>query len=549
MIAFENIEQFLLDSGKISQYDLKKAAEECSISGITREQLWIQKKLLSENELLCLLSKFLCLKYINLDIDSIDLSLSSMVPEFMAVKYNSAPVGMENDKLILAMAYPFNPYSADDISFASGHEVEPVLSLKVQVENAIKVIYGEHNEKEKNIRAVSSAKIKNIEEGSDTAPAVNMLNTILLRAIESRASDIHIEPFEDYVRVRFRVDGELRNEQDIVKNTQLISRIKVMANLNIAEKRIPQEGRIFINIGDDDYDLRVSIMPVAYGEKAAIRILKRRNFLMSKEELGFKRCDLEKIESMIRMHYGIILITGPTGSGKSTTLYTLLNELNDGKRNIVTIEDPVEYMIKGINQMNINTKLELTFASGLRSILRQDPDVIMIGEIRDPETAEIAVRAAITGHLVFSTLHTGDASEVIIRLMEMGVKPFLIYSTLIGSIAQRLVKRICPECKYGYPAGIYEKSILGINGDQDQVIYKGRGCSFCGYTGYYSRIAVYEIIDFKRGSTNFYQYGNDSYEIARALKAMDFKTLKQNCIELVTEGITTVDELVRVIYE
>ena len=304
-------------------------------------------------------------------------------------------------------------------------------------------------------------------ENIKNAPAVRLVDSLVKNAVKSRASDIHIEPFEKYIRVRYRIDGELHEVLKSAKETlaALVTRIKILGNMNIAEKRIPQDGRILMNIDEKDYDLRVSILPTVYGEKVVIRVLDRENFLKSKEQLGLSDDDLEKLEGIIKSPYGIILVTGPTGSGKSTTLYTILSDLNKENTNIITVEDPVEYLMDGINQVNVNIKAGLTFASGLRSILRQDPDIIMIGEIRDSETAEIAISSAITGHLVLSTIHTNDAASAVVRLSEMGVEPYLVASSVSGIISQRLVRKICKHCKTSYEASNYEKTILGIEAD------------------------------------------------------------------------------------
>lgn len=548
--AFERIDELLIKMGKIAAEDIKNPGNECEGNeNLTGGDL-IEKGLISEDELLQEISRSLNIKRLSLDSVFIGSDISKYVPLSIARKYHLVPIGISQGKLIAAISYPFEPYALNDISFTAGHDVEPVLATRKEIDELTKIVYSSEMEHDGSAGASSNKLFPNKDiKGLESAPAVSMINSIIAQAVKSRASDIHIEPFEDYVRVRFRVDGELREFLRTVKQAQspLISRIKIISNLNIAEKRVPQEGRICMKVDGEEVDLRVAIMPTAFGEKAAIRILKRKNFLISKEGLGFKEDDLKMIETMIRMHCGIILITGPTGSGKSTTLYTLLNELNTVKRNIITIEDPVEYMIEGITQINVNNRLGLTFASGLKAILRQDPDVIMIGEIRDRETAEIAIRAAITGHLVFSTLHTNDAPGSVIRLIEMGAQPFLVSSALIGTIAQRLVKRICNSCKYEYKADEYEKALLGVEAHKKIALYRGRGCKACGHTGYYSRIAVYEIMEFAMRYKNIISQSNDFYGIRDICIKNGMKTLRENCIELVLGGITTVDELLRVI--
>ena len=362
------------------------------------------------------------------------------------------------------------------------------------------------------------------------------------------ASDVHVEPFENEVRVRARVDGSLQNMLSIPKESQntLITRIKILANLNIAEKRIPQDGRILTNIDGKAVDLRVSILPTVNGEKVVIRILSKDSSLMNKESLGMRKDDMKKLEQILQNPFGIILVTGPTGSGKSTTLYAVLNELNTIDKNIITVEDPVEFMVDGINQVNVNSKAGLTFASGLRSILRQDPDIIMVGEIRDGETAEIAIRAAITGHVVLSTLHTNDAPSSVARLVDMGIEPYLISTSVTGIIAQRLVRKVCTKCAKKYYASEYEKRILGRDSDEKIILTKGEGCPHCNGTGYKGRIGIYEILPIERNVRDAITAGKNS-DVLKDIAIKDgMKTLRMACMEHVYEGITTVDELLRV---
>ena len=329
------------------------------------------------------------------------------------------------------------------------------------------------------------------------APVVKMIEYMFKNSIEMRASDIHIEPYEKEVRIRYRIDGELStvNLIGIESLPPLVARIKILAGLNIAEKRIPQDGRIITKVDEKEVDLRVSILPVVYGEKVVIRILDKNNYKVHKEHLGLSTENINKLNRIISNPHGIVLVTGPTGSGKSTTLYSILDDINSENINIVTVEDPVEYTLEGINQVNLNNKYGMTFASGRRSILRQDPDVIMIGEIRDDETAEIAVKAAITGHLVLSTLHTNDAPTTITRLIDMGIENYLVATSVVGVIAQRLVRKICPYCKTSYVASDYEKRILDIDEKEELILYSAKGCGYCNNSGYIGRVGVYEIME------------------------------------------------------
>ncbi|MNM99052.1 Type II secretion system protein E [compost metagenome] len=382
------------------------------------------------------------------------------------------------------------------------------------------------------------------------APAVKLVDSIIENAVRMKASDVHIEPLEKKVRVRFRVDGNLQKVLEISKETQgsLITRIKIVANLNIAEKRVPQDGRIITNIDNKEVDLRVSVLPTIHGEKIVIRILLRSSFLMRKEELGLSNYNMKILSSIMDKPYGIILVTGPTGSGKSTTVYTLLNELNTIDKNIITVEDPVEYIVEGISQVNVNTKAGLTFASGLRSMLRQDPDIIMIGEIRDNETAEIAIRAAITGHIVLSTIHTNDAPSTIARLKDMNIEPYLISTSINGIIAQRLVRKVCPHCYEIYEASDYEKEILEVDNDISLSLARAKGCPLCQDIGYKGRIGIYEIMDIGRELREGINKKKNSDELRDIAIKSGMKTLKMACTEHVLNKITTVEELLRVTF-
>ena len=372
---------------------------------------------------------------------------------------------------------------------------------------------------------------------------------MIAQAVNMRASDVHIEPFNDNVRVRFRIDGDLQEIMNLSKNTisAIITRIKIMGKMNIAERRIPQDGRVEINVDGRDIDLRISTLPTIYGEKIVLRILDRGSFLFTKKDLGFTEEDFISFENILNQPYGMILVTGPTGSGKTTTLYTILSELNSIEKNIITVEDPVEYKFSGINQVQVNNKAGLTFANGLRSILRQDPDIIMLGEIRDGETAKMAVRAAITGHLVFSTLHTNDTASSITRLVDMGIEPYLVSSAVIGIISQRLIKKLCPFCKIPYETSYREKKILGLDTEKDMVFYKPNMCNLCN-KGYKGRTAVHEVMpideDIRRGI--------DRRESADYIKNLaiekGMKTLFQNAVRLVENGTITMEEALKVGY-
>lgn len=550
----KSLESLLLESGKIKPEELKTALEKQIRTGKRLEEILVEDRLITEKEILEIMEVYLGIRHLELEKVTINPDVAKSIPEALAKKYTLIPIDIEKDKIIVAMSNPLNLFATDDVKFATGYEVEPVIASKDDINRAIEKMFSRQNAEKavedlKNEYGVTEKKETDSEymDEVNNAPAVRLVNSIITQAVKSRASDVHIEPYENYIKIRFRIDGQLQEVMRAAKQTlpAITTRIKIMSSLNIAERRLPQDGRVMLTVDNKDIDMRVSVLPTVFGEKIVIRVLNKSNFLINKSGLGIDSENLKKIENMIKMPYGIILITGPTGSGKSTTLYTLLNELNTVDRNIITVEDPVEYMMEGINQIHVNNKIGLTFASGLRSILRQDPDVIMIGEIRDNETAEIAIRAAITGHLVLSTLHTNDAPSSISRLVDMGVQPFLVSSSLVGAIAQRLVRKICPNCKYEYSADESEKRLLGLNPDEKRTLYKGHGCSLCNNTGYYSRTGIYEVMEFSREYKDALSHNASAEEIKDLSIKLGMKTLKRSCTDLVLNGTTTVDELLR----
>ncbi|MDD4189589.1 MAG: GspE/PulE family protein, partial [Eubacteriales bacterium] len=405
--------------------------------------------------------------------------------------------------------------------------------------------------KENNL--IDAAKeVQNFQEDSiGNAPIVRLVNSILEQAVNDGASDIHIEPMENEVRARQRVDGSLAQILTIPKKAHaaIITRIKIIGNMNIAEKRIPQDGRCQLNIKGHELDVRISTIPTMYGEKAVMRILDRESFLKPKHVLGFSKDNLEKFDLLLKNPHGIILVTGPTGSGKTTTLYTMLSELNRESDNLITVEDPVEYIIKGLNQVQVNPKANLDFASGLRSILRQDPDIIMIGEIRDQETVEIAIRAAITGHLVLSTIHTNSSADTISRLLDMGVEPYMLSASLVGIIAQRLVRKICPVCKREYIPDPEDVRAMGLPENDPAIkFYSGAGCSNCGNTGDKGRMAVHEVLMINGEVRNLISMEDPANKIREYAKKNNIKTIKEECIRLLLEGTISLKEAISVAY-
>ncbi|AJA47554.1 type II secretion system protein E [Clostridium pasteurianum DSM 525 = ATCC 6013] len=559
MAAFnrKRIGDLLVDSGKITQEQLQEVLKKQRATGKRIGELLIEEKLLSQDDVIDILEIQNGIPRVYMEMTTVDKEAIQAVPESLANKYILIPIKIKDNTIHVAMADPLNMFALDDVKIASGYEVEPLLAGKDEILKAIDKYYsGQYIQKAaedltKEHMAASTQQVsEDIEEDVKNAPVVRLIDSIIKNASKAGASDIHIEPFEKYVRIRYRIDGELKEVLKSPKETlgALIARIKILANLNIAERRVPQDGRIVTEFEGSKIDLRVSTIPTIFGEKAVIRILSRENFIIGKEKLGLNALELEQIDSMLKVPYGIILVSGPTGSGKSTTLYSMLNDLNSDTKNIITVEDPVEYMMEGINQVNVNAKAGLTFASGLRSILRQDPDIVMIGEIRDNETAEIAIRAAITGHLVLSTIHTNDAPSSVIRLMDMGIEPYLVASAVAGIVSQRLVRKVCSHCNEEYEATEYEKKLLNVDVNKPLKLNRGKGCDYCGGSGYLGRTGVYEIMEIEREHREYIMNNKNTDELRDLCIKKGMKTLRNSCIDLVQKGITTTEELARIAY-
>lgn len=559
MAAFnrKRIGDLLVDSGKITQEQLQEVLKKQRATGKRIGELLIEEKLLSQDDVIDILEIQNGIPRVYMEMTTVDKEAIQAVPESLANKYILIPIKIKDNTIHVAMADPLNMFALDDVKIASGYEVEPLLAGKDEILKAIDKYYsGQYIQKAaedltKEHMAASTQQVsEDIEEDVKNAPVVRLIDSIIKNASKAGASDIHIEPFEKYVRIRYRIDGELKEVLKSPKETlgALIARIKILANLNIAERRVPQDGRIVTEFEGSKIDLRVSTIPTIFGEKAVIRILSRENFIIGKEKLGLNALELEQIDSMLKVPYGIILVSGPTGSGKSTTLYSMLNDLNSDTKNIITVEDPVEYMMEGINQVNVNAKAGLTFASGLRSMLRQDPDIVMIGEIRDNETAEIAIRAAITGHLVLSTIHTNDAPSSVIRLMDMGIEPYLVASAVAGIVSQRLVRKVCSHCNEEYEATEYEKKLLNVDVNKPLKLNRGKGCDYCGGSGYLGRTGVYEIMEIEREHREYIMSNKNTDELRDLCIKKGMKTLRNSCIDLVQKGITTTEELARIAY-
>lgn len=506
-----------------------------------------------------------------LGIESIDLSsiriqdeIIKMIDESVLRKYSLIPFAFSEKNpniLKVAMSDPLDIRAMDDISIITGFQIERCVTVQSDIAAAIDRYYGnaevlrvaEQYTKERTQQSEAALQNEQRQEQAD-APIVKLVRQIIEQAVHKRASDIHIEPMENQVRIRFRVDGVLQEEirHDITLHPAMIARIKIMSGLDISEKRRPQDGRATTIVDRQEYDIRVSMLPTVYGEKAVLRLAQKTGLTRDKKELGFPDGELEKFNDILSHNNGLILVTGPTGSGKSTTLYTALSELNVEGVNIITVEDPVEANINGINQVQVNEKAGLTFGAALRSILRQDPDIIMIGEIRDKETAEIAVKASITGHLVVSTLHTNSAVSTITRLSDMGVQNYMIGDSLIGVIAQRLVRRVCPECAVLEEATEDEKREIGMEKHPEKImIKKARHCECvkCGGTGYFGRIGVYEIMPVNREIKRAINQGETADVLEQIALKNGMKTLRMSVVDYVLKGITTIEEVRRVTYE
>jgi type IV pilus assembly protein PilB len=551
----------LIAAGKLSSEQLRVGLDRQRATGKRLGDIFVSEGMVREEDIAEALETQLGIKRVALEFFEVDTNVVRLITANLANKHNLLPVSIKNKKIQVVMSDPLNIIAVDDVRIATGYEVEPIIATSKEIKDAINKYYSSQlvmkaaNDlsKEQGTQKAADKRADEANEDFDevkNAPVVRLVDTIIENAVRNRASDIHVEPFEEYVKVRYRIDGDLIEELRTPLETKgaLITRLKILAGLNIAEKRVPQDGRILTKIDDKSVDLRVSVLPTVNGEKVVIRILSRDNFLVGKNKLGMGESDMKKLERIISNPHGIILVTGPTGSGKSTTLYTLLSELNTESKNLITVEDPVEFLLEGINQVGVNNKAGLTFAAGLRSILRQDPDIIMIGEIRDSETAEIATRAAITGHLVLSTIHTNDAPSSMVRLVDMGIEPYLIATSLCGVVAQRLVRRICPQCGEYYEASDYEKKLLNAPSDKPLKLKRGKGCTFCNNTGYKGRVGIYEIMEVTREHRELMLKNASTDELKDLCVKLGMKTLKEACEQHVLEGVTSVEELMRVAF-
>ncbi|WP_176717348.1 GspE/PulE family protein [Vulcanibacillus modesticaldus] len=544
----KRIGDILVETGLITKKQLEDALETQKQTKKRLGDILISKGIISEQQLIEVLEFQLGIPHVNLYKYKIDRSIVQIIPEQLALRYQVIPIKKNGNKLTVAMADPLDYYAIDDLRMTTGFQIEPVITSKDELAKIIDRYYGiqqtvneimEHLPKEDEIDE---------QIQSEDAPVSRMVNQILQNAVQQRSSDIHFDPQENELRVRFRIDGILRTEQILSKHLQgiITARLKIMSKLNIAEKRLPQDGRFQLEINHRPIDVRVSTLPTVHGEKVVLRILDLSQAIKKIEHLGFTETNANLYRQMFHKAFGLILVTGPTGSGKTSTLYSALNELNKDDVNIITIEDPVEYQLQGINQIQVNEKIELTFARGLRSVLRQDPDVIMVGEIRDHETASMAVRAALTGHLVLSTLHTNDAVSSITRLIDMGIEPFLVSSSLTGVVAQRLVRRVCTDCAVEYVPSVEEEVLLERYNVDNKRLVKGKGCPKCNMTGYRGRVAIHELLLLDDQIKKMVVEKQPDSEYRKYLQQNGFVTLLEDGLIKVKQGITSIAEVMRV---
>ncbi|MEG6573951.1 MAG: type II secretion system protein GspE [Caldibacillus debilis] len=539
----------LIEAGLITEEQLNHALKNKSPDEKLGDAL-LREGFITEQQLIEVLEFQLGIPHINVSQFPIDQDLIQLVPKELAKRHNALPIRKERNKLFVAMSDPLDYFAIEELRMATGCQIEPGIAAKDELFRAITKYYDLQESMEEAINDLTPE--ENLDEvriTDEDSPVVRLVNQIIANAVAQRASDIHLDPQETEVRVRYRVDGMVRLERTLPKHLQnmITARIKIMADLNITENRIPQDGRIKTTVNFKPIDIRVSTLPTIYGEKVVMRILDLSSALNRLDKLGFAPENLALFRKMIERPNGIVLITGPTGSGKSSTLYAALNHLNREEVNIITIEDPVEYQLDGINQMQVNEDIGLTFASGLRSILRQDPDIIMIGEIRDVETAQISIRASLTGHLVLSTLHTNSAIATITRLNDMGIEPFLVAASLAGVVSQRLVRKVCRDCGETVEATERERRIFSERGIEIERIRRGKGCPSCNMTGYRGRIAIHELLYVDEEIRKFILREADSAEIRQYLREKGMKFLIDDGLMKVKEGLTTTEEVLRTV--
>ena len=558
----EELIQILIKSKGITQKQLEEALELQRKNNLPLRKILIDKKLISETELLSLLSQQLYIPTLSLTKYKFDPEIINLIPEQSARRYNIVPISRIGNTITVAVCDPLNIFVLDDLKSLTGCDIDIVLSPEDEILKAIELCYrggikdigsilpeqvSGQTEQEVELLRQETIELSEAVKESERPPLVQLVDLMLTQALKKRASDIHIEPAIEGLRIRYRIDGSLHDIFTLpkIKQNAVLARLKIISNLDITENRMPQDGRFKVRLDKREIDFRVSALPTSFGQKFVLRALDKSNLSIGLDQLGFSPEPLRLFKEAVARPFGMILVTGPTGSGKSTTLYSILNKLNTPERHIITIEDPVEYQIDGITQIQVKPEIGLDFASGLRALLRQSPDIIMVGEIRDTETADTAVKASLTGQLLFSTLHTNDAASSITRIIDMGVEPFLVASSLIMVCAQRLCRCICPKCKE--KADIPQEILKRAGFKEKVIIYKGKGCNFCNLTGFYGRIAILEALMIDDAIREMIIQKKSCDEIAEyAIKNLGMRTLRDDAFLKVKEGIITWEEAIRV---
>lgn len=555
----------LLENSTLTHEQLEESLVFQKEKGVKLGEALIQLKFLRNEDILKALSIQLGIPYINrIESEEIDAEIISLLPLNYSKKNEVLPIRREDGAIVVAVADPFNHAVLDDLRLIYHMPIRPVVTSSYEIIGAINTVYNKVSDvgekavedfEDGNLDSIGHEleEVQDLLDASDEAPIIRLVNSLLFRAVKQKASDIHVEPFDKELVVRFRVDGVLYDIMHPPKKAYaaICSRVKIMANLNIAEKRLPQDGRIRIKIAGKDIDIRVSTVPTAHGESIVMRLLDRSQVVLDMEKLGIGGKIVEQMREVIHRSHGIILVTGPTGSGKTTTLYAALSELNTPDVKIITVEDPVEYQLDGVNQIPVNPKIELTFAAGLRAILRQDPDIVLVGEIRDKETAEIAVQAALTGHLVLSTLHTNDSAASITRLLDMGVQSFLVSSSVLAILAQRLIRTVCKDCAKKYTPTETELANAGLTLEslKGKQLYRAVGCPHCMNTGYAGRVGIHELLMMNDEMRNLVMQNVDASTIKKAAMAHGMQTLREDGVQKALRGITTLEEVMMITQE
>jgi type IV pilus assembly protein PilB len=564
-LDYKSLGALLVENRVVNERQLERALQRQQERGGLLGDILIEMGFASQKEVLGALAKQLNIDHISADeVTHIDKELLKLIPERVARHYMAVPLVAHDNMIDVAMANPFDILAIDDLRALTQRRINTAIISREEarvliekfytagareesLEDVLRDVSETHVELKSDSQQNMDVALERLREQSEAAPIVRLVDYIIANAINERASDIHVEPQEKRLSIRYRIDGILHDVISPAKELQMaiVSRLKIMANMDIAERRLPQDGRFTIRIRHREVDLRVSTLPTIFGEKVVMRLLEKGALSLDLERLGFDERSLEIFKRHIGRPHGMILLTGPTGSGKTTTLYSGLSAIKSPEVNIVTLEDPVEYQIGGVYQVQANPKIGLTFANGLRHILRQDPDIIMIGEIRDLETAEMGIRSALTGHLVFSTVHTNDSVGTITRLINMGIEPFLVSASLNLAVAQRLVRRICPKCRESYRPNRVTLSSLGLDMGKDIEFYRGRGCAMCKGTGYFGRVALSEMFELRQSIRNLVLNGADNDTIRGKALELGMVTLRQNGIQKVADGVTTIEEVMR----